>query len=370
MTQPSEPLTYADSGVDVDAYEATIPRIAEIARRASRPEVITSVGGFAGLFSLGQARARSGEPYRDPVLVAATDGVGTKVLIHAARDRYEDAGRDVVINNVNDLACLGAEPLFFLDYLATADLDPEARVRVLEGIGEACREHGMALLGGETAEMPDMYRPGDFDLAGFVVGVVERDELVDPATVEVGDALIALPSGGLMTNGYSLVREVWAIGKGLGVDHDRELLETTYEELGGTLGDALGVVHPSFVDALEAARTAVGASLHGVAHITGGGLPGNLPRILGDTLAAELDASSWTPPAIFDLIAVQGGIASAEMWRTFNMGAGMVLAVDEASATACLDVVEGAWRVGTVVERNDGAVLRGIPLQPIEGPAE
>jgi phosphoribosylformylglycinamidine cyclo-ligase len=355
MTQPSEPVTYASSGVDVEAYEATIPRIAAIAREASRPEVITDVGGFAGLFRLGS--------YRDPVLVAATDGVGTKVLIHAARDRYEDAGRDVVINNVNDLACMGAEPLFFLDYLATADLEPEARVRVLEGIGAACREHGMALLGGETAEMPDMYRPGDFDLAGFVVGVVERDELVDPASVAAGDVLIALPSNGLMTNGYSLVREVWAIGKGLGEAHDRELLETTYEELGGTLGDALGAVHPSFVGALQAARAAGG--LHGVAHITGGGLPGNLPRILGDALAAELDTSSWTRPAIFELIARQGGVEDAEMWRAFNMGAGMVLAVDAENAEASLEAIAGAlpgaWRIGEVVERGDGPVLRGIP---------
>ncbi len=353
MTQPPDPVTYAGAGVDVDAYEATIPRIAAIARAASRPEVITDVGGFAGLFRLGQ--------YEEPVLVAATDGVGTKVLIHAARDRYEDAGRDVVINNVNDLACMGAEPLFFLDYLATADLGPEARVRVLEGIGAACREHGMALLGGETAEMPDMYRPGDFDLAGFVVGVVERAELIDPAAVEAGDVLIALPSNGLMTNGYSLVREVWAIGKGLGDDHDRELLETTYEELGGTLGDALGAVHPSFVGAVLAARTSAEGGLHGIAHITGGGLPGNLPRILGETLAAELDASGWTPPPIFELIARQGGVEEIEMWRAFNMGVGMVLAVDAASAEACLAAVQGSWRLGEVLERGDGPVLRGIP---------
>ena len=321
--------------------------------------MLTGVGGFAGLFRLGA----SGRQYSDPVLVAATDGVGTKVLIHAARDRYEDAGRDVVINNINDLACMGAEPLFFLDYLATADLDPEARVRVLEGIGDACREHGLALLGGETAEMPDIYAEGDFDVAGFVVGIVERDELVDPAAVAAGDTLIALPSNGLMTNGYSLVREVWAIGKGLGADHDRELLEPTYEELGGPLGDTLGAVHPSFVGALAAARGSVGGALHGVAHITGGGLPGNLPRILGDALAAELEASSWTPPAIFDLIASQGGVEPAEMWRAFNMGVGMVLAVDAASAEACLDAVEGSWRLGTLAERDDGPVLRGIPIE-------
>jgi len=354
MTQPSEPVTYASSGVDVDAYEATLPRIAAIARATSRAEVITEIGGFAGLFRLSDG-------YREPVLVATTDGVGTKVLIHAARNRYEDAGRDVVINNVNDLACMGAEPLFFLDYLATADLGPEARVRVLEGIGEACREHGMALLGGETAEMPDMYRAGDFDLAGFVVGVVERERLIDPAAVQAGDALIALPSNGLMTNGYSLVREVWAIGKGLGKEHDRELLDTTYEELGGTLGDALGAVHPSFVSALQAAQASAESGLHGVAHITGGGLPANLPRILGEALAAELDTSSWTPPPIFDLIAREGSVEAPEMWRAFNMGAGMVLAVDAASAEACLGAIDGAWRVGSVVARDDGRVLRGLP---------
>jgi phosphoribosylformylglycinamidine cyclo-ligase len=352
MTQPSEPVTYSSSGVDIEAYEATIPRIAAIARATSRPEVITDVGGFAGLFRMGS--------YRDPVLVAATDGVGTKVLIHAARDRYEDAGRDVVINNVNDLACLGAEPLFFLDYLATADLEPEARVRVLEGIGAACREHGMALLGGETAEMPDMYRPGDFDLAGFVVGVVERDELIDPASVEAGDVLIALPSNGLMTNGYSLVREVWAIGKGLGEAHDRELLETTYEELSGTLGEALGAVHPSFVGALQAARAAGG--VHGVAHITGGGLPGNVPRVLPDGLAARIDVESWTPPPLFTLIQEAGGVADGEMFRTFNMGVGMVLAIAPSDAEEIVAGIAGAWRLGEVVPRADGApAVEGLP---------
>lgn len=349
--QRSRPLRYADAGVDIDAADATVRRYADVARRSSRPEVLGGLGGFAGLFRLGGR-------FRDPVLVAATDGVGTKVLLEATLGRFETAGRDVVNNNVNDMITVGAEPLFFLDYLASADLPQARRVEIVEGIGAACRENGIALLGGETADMPDLYRPGDFDLAGFVVGVVERDAMLDGSRLRAGDVLLALPSGGLQTNGFSLVREVWGIGKGLGVDHDVLLLNTAFEELGTTLGDALVAEHRSFYPALRPLLERV----HGLAHITGGGLPGNLPRIFPEALAAEIDPGSWEPPAIFGLIQRTGGIETAEMFRTFNMGAGMIVALDPADeADALRALPAGTWRIGTVVERGNGAAIRGLP---------
>ncbi|MDA0364273.1 MAG: phosphoribosylformylglycinamidine cyclo-ligase [Chloroflexi bacterium] len=348
---PHRPLRYADAGVDIAAADATVRRYADVARRSTRPEVLSAVGGFAGLFRLG-------DRFRDPVLVAATDGVGTKVLLQATLGRFETAGRDVVNNNVNDLITVGAEPLFFLDYLATADLPQERRVEIVEGIGAACRENGIALLGGETADMPDLYRSGDFDLAGFVVGVTERDAVIDGSRLAPGDALIALPSGGLQTNGFSLVREIWGLGKGLGEEHDREVLNTTFEELGGTLGDALVAPHRSFYPALRELLPRI----HGIAHITGGGIPGNLPRILPDTLAAAIDRASWELPAVFELIRRTGSIEESEMFSTFNMGAGMILAVAEADASDVLEALpEGAWRVGEVVARGDGSAIRGLP---------
>lgn len=351
MTQPPQrPLRYADAGVDIAAADATVRRYADVARRSTRPEVLSAVGGFAGLFRLG-------DRFRDPVLVAATDGVGTKVLLEATLGRFETAGRDVVNNNVNDLITVGAEPLFFLDYLATADVPQERRVEIVEGIGAACRENGMALLGGETADMPDVYRSGDFDLAGFVVGVVEREAVIDGSRLAAGDALIALPSGGLQTNGFSLVREVWGLGKGLGEAHDRQVLETEYEELGGTLGDALVAEHRSFYPALRELLP----RLHGVAHITGGGIPGNLPRILPDGLAAAIDRDSWAVPAVFGLIQHAGSIEEAEMFGTFNMGAGMIVAVAAADAERVLTALPaGAWRIGHVIERGDGPAIRGL----------
>lgn len=344
-------MRYADAGVDIDAAEATVRRYADVARRSTRPEVIGGVGGFAGLFRLG-------ERFRDPVLVAATDGVGTKVLLQATLGRFDLAGRDVVNNNVNDLITVGAEPLFFLDYLATADLPQERRVEIVEGIGAACRENGVALLGGETADMPDVYRSGDFDLAGFIVGAVERGALIDGSRLAEGDVLLALPSGGLQTNGFSLVREVWGLGKGLGEAHDREVLGTRYEEAGGTLGEALVAEHRSFYPALRPLL----ATVHAIAHITGGGIPGNLPRPFPEALAAEIDARSWEPPALFGLIQRTGGIEPGEMFRTFNMGAGMIVAVDPRDEAEALGrLPRGSWRIGRVVARGDGPAVRGLP---------
>ncbi len=344
-------LTYAAAGVDIEARDATARRFGEIARDTHGPQVLRMGGGFAGLFHLGQR-------YRDPVLVGATDGVGTKVLLATVMDRYEAMGRDVVHNNVNDLITTGAEPLFFLDYFATTDLADEYRVRVVEGIASACREMGIALIGGETADMPDVYRSGDFDLAGFVVGAVERDGIIDGAAIEPGDALIALPSSGPHTNGYSLVRELWGIGKGLGETHDREVLETRYEELGGTtVGDALLAVHEPYWPALSG----VMPRLKGLAHITGGGIPGNLPRILSDGVAARIDRSTWEVPPLFNLIQRTGDVDEAEMYRTFNMGVGMILVVAFDEADALFGTFPGAWRIGTIEARDRGGPVRGLP---------
>ncbi len=345
------PLTYAAAGVDVDARDATARRYAEVARSTHGPEVLRLGGGFAGLFHLGQRM-------RDPVLVGATDGVGTKVLIQATLDRYEEAGRDVVTNNVNDLIAIGAEPLFFLDYIATNALPADARVRVVEGVAAACREQGVALIGGETADMPDIYRPNDFDLAGFVVGAVERDGMIDGSTIVPGDVLVGLPSTGLHTNGYSLVREVWGLGKGLGDEHDRAILNREVEDLHGTLGDALCALHQPYWPMLREAFA--GRYIKGIAHITGGGIPSNLPRILGDGVAGRVDRTTWTVPPLFSLIQAEGRIAEGEMFHTFNMGVGMILVVGADDLDDAL-AIPGAWRVGDVEARGAGGAVRGLP---------
>ena len=343
------PLRYADAGVDVAAADATVERYREAAEGATRPEVLGGVGPFAGLFHLDQSR------YRDPVLVSSADGVGTKLLVAAALGRYGDVGQDLVNHCVNDVLTAGAEPLFFMDYLATAGLPQDQRVEVVGGIAEACAASGVALLGGETADMPDLYRPGDYDLAGFMVGVVERDAILDGSRIEAGDALIALPSTGLQTNGYSLVREIFGIGKGSA--DDRERLDAYVEELDASLGDALLAVHGSFLDV---ARPLL-PILHGMAHITGGGLPGNVPRVLREGLAAQLDVESWEPPPLFGYIQRMGGIEDGEMFRTFNMGAGMVLAVAPGDADAVLAAATGSWRIGEVVARDGDPAVLGLP---------
>jgi len=348
---PRPPLTYAAAGVDLEAREATAMRFGGIGASTHGPQVLNFPGAFAGLFHIG---AR----YRDPVLVSSTDGVGTKVLLHATYGTLRLAGHDIVNNNVNDLITTGAEPLFFLDYIATNGLAQDQRLELVAGIAEACRVNGIALLGGETADMPDIYRAGDFDLAGFVVGVVERDAIIDGSTIGPGDVLVAVPSNGLMTNGYSLAREVWGLGKGLGEEHDRAILGQAREELhGATLGEALTAPHPPYWGLLRPAMP----YLKGIAHITGGGIPGNLPRILRDDVAAEVDAASWTVPGVFALIERDGDIDPAEMFRTFNMGVGLILAVAPSDVDTVLGVIPDAWRIGSIVPRQGGAVVRGLP---------
>jgi phosphoribosylformylglycinamidine cyclo-ligase len=337
-------MTYAQAGVDVDAAARLVERIGALARATRRPEVLADVGPFGGLFRL--------TGYRDPVLVASADGVGTKLKLAALMGRFQGVGADLVNHCVNDILCAGAEPLFFLDYIASGSLSDDQRAAIVEGVAEACLASGCALLGGETADLPDVYGPGDFDLVGFIVGVVERDAITDGASIRAGDALLGLPSSGLHTNGYTLARKVLGVGIGGDAGEERARLERTYPELGGSLGDALLAVHRCYYNDLKP----VLGRLKGIAHITGGGLPGNLPRILpdpsagsGQALAARLHSGSWPVPPIFRLIQERGNIPEDEMYRAFNMGLGMVLVCDPSDVEAVRTPVGEALVVGEVV---------------------
>jgi phosphoribosylformylglycinamidine cyclo-ligase len=350
--------TYAAAGVDIDAADRLVGRFKELVRTAGRPEVLAGVGPFAGLFRLGQ--------YREPVLVTSADGVGTKLKLSALLGRYDSIGIDIVNHCVNDILTSGAEPLFFLDYLASSDLGDEEKVAVVRGLASACRAAGCALIGGETADMPDIYAPGDFDLVGFVVGVVERDQVIDGSTIEEGDVLLGLPSSGLHTNGYSLVRQVFGIGKGGPPEADRAVLDRYYPGLGITLGEALLVPHRCYYRELKPLL----GHVKGLAHITGGGIPGNVARILpagpstgsGRSLVARFDRGSWRVPPIFDLIEKTGGVVDDEMFRVFNMGLGMVLACSEEGAAAVRQALPEAKVVGRVVRRTgeESVILRRV----------
>lgn len=317
MTEGKNGITYAEAGVDIDAGNALVERIKPAAKRTTRSGVMSGLGGFGALFDLKDAG------YSDPVLVAATDGVGTKLRIAIDTGNVDGVGIDLVAMCVNDLVCQGAEPLFFLDYFATGKLDTDTAARVIEGIAEGCVLSGCALIGGETAEMPGMYPAGDFDLAGFAVGAMERGTAL-PEGVAEGDVLIGLTSSGVHSNGYSLVRKLVEVS-GLGWDADCPWA-------GGTLGAALLAPTRLYVrQALEAIRQ---GGVHGLAHITGGGLTENLPRVLPEGLGATIDLSSWSLPPVFGWLRETGGMDQAEMLKTFNCGIGMILVVDAARAQA------------------------------------
>lgn len=320
--------------------------IKPLARGTMRPGADASLGGFGGIFDPAAAG------YRDPLLVAATDGVGTKLKIALATGRHRTVGIDLVAMCVNDLVVQGAEPLVFLDYFATGRLDVEIARTVVEGIAEGCRAAGCALIGGETAEMPGMYAAGDYDLAGFAVGAVERDALLTGARVAAGDAVLGLASSGLHSNGFSLVRKLV----------ERQRLD--YEDAAPfapdrTLGEALLEPTRIYVKACLAAIR--GGGVHALAHITGGGLVENLPRVLPDGLAARIDRAAWSVPPVFDWLKDAGGIAPHEMYRTFNCGVGMALVVAEDKADAVAETLRGAgetvWRIGRVAERGDGGAV-------------
>jgi phosphoribosylformylglycinamidine cyclo-ligase len=332
---------YARAGVDLPARQLAVERIKAIAARATRPEVLGGVGPFSGLFLLGK--------YREPVLASSTDGVGTKLRIALLMERYDTIGQDLVNHCVNDILTSGAHPLFFLDYLATSDLSADRKLAVVEGLTKACAAHGCALIGGETADMPDIYAPGDFDLAGFIVGVVEREHVIDGSKIAEGDVLLALPSTGLHTNGYSLVRKVFGIGVGGDPAADRAILDMSFPGLEGSLGDALLAVHRSYYADLKPVLT----RLHGIAHITGGGLLDNVPRILPDGLAAAFERDAWRVPAIFSLIQKQGNVGAEDMFHAFNMGLGIVLAVAPDDAASIGAQISDAKPVGRIVRQAD-----------------
>lgn len=344
------PLTYAAAGVDIDAQDAALVRVKELARSTAIPGVLSEIGSFGGLFSL------EPESPTGTVLVASADGVGTKLKVAQISGRHDTVGEDLVNHCVNDILVQGARPLFFLDYLATGRLDPGVAVDVVAGIARGCRNNGCALLGGETAEMPGFYAPGEYDLAGFIVGAVPRDRLLLPKRVRAGDALVALPSSGLHTNGYSLVRKIFF--EVLGLAHTDEV-----PELGVSVAEALLAVHRSYVAALAPLLEA--DLLHGAAHITGGGIPDNLPRVLPPGLGAEVFLDSWDEPPIFGLIRRAGRVPEEDMRRTFNLGVGMILVVPEpvlGDVLALLAAHGPGWQIGRVVEGREVRFLhRGKP---------
>ena len=331
-----ERLTYRDAGVNLDAAQDIKERIKSIVAPTHGAQVLGGVGGFGALYRL------SG--YDDPVLVSSTDGVGTKLKLAITMGRYDTIGEDLVNACINDIIVCGAEPLFFLDYLAVGVLESTVVESLIAGMARACEEAGCALIGGETAQMPGLYADGEFDMAGFVVGAVERDAILDGSDIQPGDAIIGIPSNGLHTNGYSLVRHA------LGLDDDPTALNEVIPELGEgvTLGDALLLPHLSYVEAVRP----VLPMLKGMAHITGGGIIENVPRILPEGTAARFDSSSWRVPPIFTLLQERAAISRDEMYRVFNMGIGMALVCDVAQVDAVVARVPDAVVVGEVLEIN------------------
>jgi phosphoribosylformylglycinamidine cyclo-ligase len=323
-------MDYHSAGVDIDAATKAVGKIRDLARSTFRPEVLSDIGSFGGLFRLDTAR------FRRPVLVASTDGVGTKLKIAIATGRNDGVGYDLVSHCINDILVQGARPLFFLDYLAMGKLDSDVALSVISGMAEACREFGLALLGGETAEMPGFYLPGDYDVAGTIVGVVEEDRILDGSRVRKGDRLVALESFGLHTNGYSLARKVFFEQEGL-------LPDSHVAAIGGTVADILLARHRCYLRELEPLLDA--EAVHAMAHVTGGGLTDNIPRVLPSGLGVRIDLSALRPQPVFRYMMEKGAVPQDDMLRTFNLGVGMVLIVAEEDSAR----VPGGWTIGEVV---------------------
>jgi phosphoribosylformylglycinamidine cyclo-ligase len=326
-----KPLTYKDAGVDIDAGNDLVDRIKPLVKRTQRPEVLAGLGGFGGLFALPPDR------YREPVLVSGTDGVGTKLMLAHDLDKHDTIGIDLVAMCVNDVLVQGAEPLFFLDYFACGRLDVNVATNVVAGIAEGCYQAGAALIGGETAEMPDMYPDGEYDLAGFCVGAVERADMIDGQSISAGDVLLGIASSGPHSNGYSLIRKV--------LDRDRNA-----QIDGRPAREALLEPTRIYVKSVLALMDKV--TVKGLSHITGGGISENLPRVLPDDVHAVVDTASWQQGAVFDWLAEQGNIDIDEMRRTFNCGVGMIVGInasdEDAALTTLRDLGETAWRIGHV----------------------
>lgn len=326
-------LSYKDAGVDIEAGDLLVERIKSVAKRTSRPEVMGGLGGFGALCKIPKG-------YEEPVLVSGTDGVGTKLKLALALNHHDTIGIDLVAMCVNDLLVCGAEPLFFLDYYATGHLNVDVAAKVVTGIGAGCEQAGCALVGGETAEMPGMYEGEDYDLAGFAVGVVEQSKIIDGSKVQAGDVLIGLASSGAHSNGYSLVRKIIDV-KNIALDQEID---------GKKLSDV--VMTPTKIYVKPILELAKQVDIHAMAHITGGGLPGNLPRVLPEGTRARIDTTSWQWPTLFKFLQLQGNVETYEMYRTFNCGVGMVIAVsaaDSEKAIAQLQAAgETAWVIGQI----------------------
>ncbi|MBE2293327.1 MAG: phosphoribosylformylglycinamidine cyclo-ligase [Phycisphaerales bacterium] len=338
-SSPAPALSYRDAGVDIDAGNRLVDRIKPHAQRTRRSGVLDGLGGFGALFELPLDR------YRQPVLVSGTDGVGTKLKLALELNRHDTIGIDLVAMCVNDVLVTGAEPLFFLDYYATGALDVDVAATVIQGIAEGCAQAGAALVGGETAEMPGMYGAGDYDLAGFCVGVVEKSRIIDGSRVAPGDVLLGLASSGPHSNGYSLIRKILVVS---GASLDQAFAEHS-------LGDAL--LAPTRIYVKSVLGLLQQLEVHAIAHITGGGLTENLPRVLPAGSKAIIDTASWQRPAIFQWLQQQGGVAAAEMWRTFNCGVGMVICVAAADAeqaqTILREAGETVWPLGRIAAGAD-----------------
>jgi len=334
------PLTYRDSGVDIDAGDELVERIKPLARKTLRPEVLGGIGGFGALVEVSKK-------YKNPVMVAGTDGVGTKLKLAFRLKKHDTIGIDLVAMSVNDILVSGAEPIFFLDYFACSKLDVGVAADVVKGIAEGCAQANCALIGGETAEMPGMYDPNEYDLAGFAVGLVEKAKIIDGKAIVAGDAVIGLASSGPHSNGFSLVRKVIAVS-------GEDLYERFDDD--GTLGETLLAPTRIYVKPVLALLEKV--PVKGLAHITGGGLTENIPRVLPENACARLEARRWPRPGIFDWLQKRGHIADAEMQRTFNCGIGMVIVVARSDVAATLDALAAqgceAYEIGAIVERGAG----------------
>lgn len=365
------PLTYAEAGVDIDAGDEVVDRIKPILRRTYGPRVIGKHGAFAGMFRLDYNERLFKRNYKDPVLVACTDGVGTKVKIAADFRVFDTVGIDCVAMNVNDLIVQGAEPLFFLDYLGLSRLDPADTTAMIAGVAKGCELAGCALIGGECAEMPDIYAPGDFDIAGFAVGVVELSRAMDPLRVKKGDVIVGLASSGVHSNGYTLVRR---IARDARLDYravhpELQPAKRRKGEAGGERRLVDVLLEPTRIYAKPIVKLLASYRrkkvVSGMAHITGGGLPGNVCRALPADTDAVIDVTSWSPPAIFPFLQRHGGVASDEMFRVFNMGVGYVLIVRPAFADGVLEKLrkygETAFRIGEIVKGDGKVLLRGMP---------
>ncbi len=335
-------LSYKDAGVDIDAGNALVSRIKHVVKETRRPEVMGGLGGFGALCAVPQK-------YKEPVLVSGTDGVGTKLRLAMDLARHDTIGIDLVAMCVNDLVVAGAEPLFFLDYYATGKLDVDTAARVVTGIAEGCKQAGCALVGGETAEMPGMYPEGEYDLAGFAVGAVEKSKIINGSTIAAGDVVIALASSGPHSNGYSLIRKII----------ERAGIKPTDSFGDSTFGDAIMAPTRLYVKPVLAAIQQHGAAIKGLVHVTGGGLLENIPRIVPAGLAAHLQKGEWQLPPLFQWLQEQGNVDTQEMYRVFNCGLGMVIVVEadaaEAIKTQLSEAGETVYHLGEIVEQGDGA---------------